>query len=69
MISESGIHTCRSARAEPLRQRLPDRPALMEQADLEAAVKRVLLGENKVCGLTRPQDAQWPGSPAPFTVG
>ena len=32
--------------------------ALMEQADLEAAVKRVLLGENKVCGLTRPQDAQ-----------
>ena len=33
----------------------------MEQADLEAAVKRVLLGENKVCGLTRPQDAQWPG--------
>ncbi|MCS5880769.1 hypothetical protein LNP17_12820 [Klebsiella variicola subsp. variicola] len=30
----------------------------MEQADLEAAVKRVLLGENKVCGLTRPQDAQ-----------
>ncbi len=40
----------------------------MEQADLEAAVKRVLLGENKVCGLTRPQDARWPGSPAPSTV-
>jgi len=29
----------------------------MEQADLSAAVRRVLLGENKVCGLTRPQDA------------
>ena len=30
----------------------------IDLADLNAAVKRVLLGENKVCGLTRPQDAQ-----------
>jgi indole-3-glycerol phosphate synthase/phosphoribosylanthranilate isomerase len=30
---------------------------MMEQADLNAAVRRVLLGENKVCGLTRPEDA------------
>lgn len=32
--------------------------ALMSEDDLNAAVRRVLLGENKVCGLTRPQDAR-----------
>ncbi|XTZ40289.1 bifunctional indole-3-glycerol-phosphate synthase TrpC/phosphoribosylanthranilate isomerase TrpF [Salmonella enterica] len=32
--------------------------ALMSHDNLETAVKRVLLGENKVCGLTRPQDAR-----------
>ena len=31
---------------------------MMAYDDLNAAVRRVLLGENKVCGLTRPQDAQ-----------
>ncbi|TFZ50782.1 bifunctional indole-3-glycerol-phosphate synthase TrpC/phosphoribosylanthranilate isomerase TrpF [Serratia proteamaculans] len=31
--------------------------ALMSEADLRAAVRRVMLGDNKVCGLTRPQDA------------
>ncbi len=31
--------------------------ALMGEENLESAVRRVLLGENKVCGLTRPQDA------------
>ena len=32
--------------------------AMMEHDDLNAAVRRVLLGENKVCGLTRAQDAK-----------
>lgn len=32
--------------------------ALMGEANLHQAVRRVLLGENKVCGLTRPEDAQ-----------
>lgn len=32
--------------------------ALMGEADLHQAVRRVLYGENKVCGLTRPEDAQ-----------
>jgi phosphoribosylanthranilate isomerase (EC 5.3.1.24)/indole-3-glycerol phosphate synthase (EC 4.1.1.48) len=32
--------------------------ALMEEADLNAGVRRVLLGDNKVCGLTRPDDAR-----------
>lgn len=31
--------------------------ALMSEPDLHAAVRRVILGDNKVCGLTRPQDA------------
>ncbi len=31
--------------------------ALMSEDNLAAAVRRVTLGENKVCGLTRPQDA------------
>jgi indole-3-glycerol phosphate synthase/phosphoribosylanthranilate isomerase len=31
--------------------------ALMSEPDLRAAVRRVVLGDNKVCGLTRPQDA------------
>ena len=30
---------------------------MMEHDDLNAAVRRVLLGENKVCGLTREEDA------------
>lgn len=32
--------------------------ALMSEEDLSAAVRRVMLGENKVCGLTRAEDAQ-----------
>lgn len=32
--------------------------ALMSEEDLGAAVRRVMLGENKVCGLTRAEDAQ-----------
>ncbi len=61
VISESGIHTYAEVRElSHFANGFLIGSALMEQADLEAAVKRVLLGENKVCGLTRPQDAQWP---------
>ncbi|MGE6162484.1 bifunctional indole-3-glycerol-phosphate synthase TrpC/phosphoribosylanthranilate isomerase TrpF [Aeromonas salmonicida] len=31
--------------------------SLMEEADLEAAVRKLVLGQNKVCGLTRAEDA------------
>ncbi|AHG18261.1 indole-3-glycerol phosphate synthase [Chania multitudinisentens RB-25] len=31
--------------------------ALMSETNLRSAVRRVILGDNKVCGLTRPQDA------------
>ncbi|MDY1813954.1 bifunctional indole-3-glycerol-phosphate synthase TrpC/phosphoribosylanthranilate isomerase TrpF [Klebsiella pneumoniae] len=59
VISESGIHTYAEVRElSHFANGFLIGSALMEQADLEAAVKRVLLGENKVCGLTRPQDAQ-----------
>ncbi len=59
VISESGIHTYAEVRElSHFANGFLIGSALMEHADLNAAVKRVLLGENKVCGLTRPQDAQ-----------
>lgn len=32
--------------------------ALMSEDDLNVAVRRVMLGENKICGLTRPEDSR-----------
>lgn len=59
VISESGINTYAQIRdLSHFANGFLIGSALMEQDDLAAAVKRVLLGENKVCGLTRPQDAQ-----------
>jgi indole-3-glycerol phosphate synthase/phosphoribosylanthranilate isomerase len=58
----------RSARTEPLRQRFPDWLRADGAGDLNAAVKRVLLGENKVCGLTRPRMPRWRMNPARFTA-
>lgn len=59
VISESGIHTYGEVRElSHFANGFLIGSALMEQPDLSAAVKRVQLGENKVCGLTRPQDAQ-----------
>ncbi len=57
--------------------------SLMSEDNLNAAVRRVLIGDNKVCGLTRPEDVQaaWQagavygglifaeGSPRQVTVG
>ncbi|MDF7681028.1 bifunctional indole-3-glycerol-phosphate synthase TrpC/phosphoribosylanthranilate isomerase TrpF [Enterobacteriaceae bacterium ESL0689] len=59
VISESGIYHHREVRE--LSQFVNGfliGSALMAQADLNAAVKRVLFGEHKVCGLTRPGDAR-----------
>ncbi|MEA1065141.1 bifunctional indole-3-glycerol-phosphate synthase TrpC/phosphoribosylanthranilate isomerase TrpF [Erwinia sp. HR93] len=59
VISESGIH--RHAQIREL-SRFANGfligSALMSEPDLEMAVRRVLLGDNKVCGLTRPEDAR-----------
>lgn len=59
VISESGINTYAQIRElSHFANGFLIGSALMEEADLDAAVKRVLLGENKVCGLTRPEDAK-----------
>ncbi|EPN9526591.1 bifunctional indole-3-glycerol-phosphate synthase TrpC/phosphoribosylanthranilate isomerase TrpF [Cronobacter malonaticus] len=59
VISESGIHTYGQVRElSRFANGFLIGSALMEYDDLESAVRQVLLGENKVCGLTRPQDAQ-----------
>ncbi|ADO48775.1 bifunctional indole-3-glycerol-phosphate synthase TrpC/phosphoribosylanthranilate isomerase TrpF [[Enterobacter] lignolyticus] len=59
VISESGINTYREVRElSHFANGFLIGSALMAHDDLNAAVRRVLLGENKVCGLTRAQDAQ-----------
>lgn len=59
VISESGINTYAQVRElSHFANGFLIGSALMSHDDLNAAVLRVLLGENKVCGLTRPEDAQ-----------
>lgn len=62
IISESGIYNY--AQIRELRQYADGfliGSSLMSEPDLNAAVRRVLIGDNKVCGLTRQQDvvAAW----------
>ncbi len=58
VISESGISSYRQVRdLSRYANGFLIGSALMAQEDLSAAVHRVQLGDNKVCGLTRPQDA------------
>lgn len=58
VISESGIYTHQQVRdlAEHADGFLIG-SSLMAEDDLELAVRKVTLGENKVCGLTHPDDA------------
>ncbi len=59
IVSESGFHTRRDVRV--LRDRAEAflvGSALMAEADLEGAVKKLIYGEVKICGLTRPVDAR-----------
>lgn len=58
IISESGIRD--RTQVATLRQHAKGflvGSSLMEEEDLEAAVRKLTLGQNKVCGLTRPEDA------------
>lgn len=58
VISESGINTYAQVRElSHFANGFLIGSALMSHDDLNAAIRRVQLGENKVCGLTRPQDA------------
>ncbi|ROR14870.1 bifunctional indole-3-glycerol-phosphate synthase TrpC/phosphoribosylanthranilate isomerase TrpF [Erwinia sp. JUb26] len=59
VISESGINSYAQVRElSHFANGFLIGSALMEEDDLAAAVRRVIIGDNKVCGLTRPQDAQ-----------
>ncbi|WP_070965253.1 bifunctional indole-3-glycerol-phosphate synthase TrpC/phosphoribosylanthranilate isomerase TrpF [Vibrio sonorensis] len=58
VISESGIYTNQQVRnLAVFADGFLIGSSLMGEEDLEAAVKKVILGENKVCGLTRSEDA------------
>ncbi len=59
VISESGIHNYAQVRElSHFANGFLIGSVLMEEQDLAGAVRRVLLGDNKVCGLTRAQDAR-----------
>ncbi|ADU69402.1 bifunctional indole-3-glycerol-phosphate synthase TrpC/phosphoribosylanthranilate isomerase TrpF [Pantoea sp. At-9b] len=59
VISESGIHNYAQIRElSHFANGFLIGSALMEEDDLNAGVRRVLLGDNKVCGLTRAEDAR-----------
>lgn len=58
VISESGIYSHQDVkRLAPLCNGFLIGSSLMAERDLERACRRVILGENKVCGLTRSEDA------------
>lgn len=59
IISESGIYTHQQVKQlTPYADGFLVGSALMAEDDLELAVRKLTLGHNKVCGLTRPEDAQ-----------
>lgn len=59
LISESGIYTHQQIQAiKPFAHGFLIGSSLMGSEDLNNAVRSVIFGENKVCGLTRPQDVQ-----------
>lgn len=59
VISESGINSYADIRElSHFANGFLIGSALMEEADLTGAVRRVTLGSNKVCGLTRAEDAR-----------
>ncbi|MFP9227815.1 bifunctional indole-3-glycerol-phosphate synthase TrpC/phosphoribosylanthranilate isomerase TrpF [Pectobacterium cacticida] len=59
VISESGInHHAQIRELSAFAQGFLIGSSLMSEPDLNSAVRRVIFGENKVCGLTRAADAQ-----------
>ncbi|WP_448511538.1 bifunctional indole-3-glycerol-phosphate synthase TrpC/phosphoribosylanthranilate isomerase TrpF [Photorhabdus laumondii] len=59
VISESGIHQHQQIRElSHYANGFLIGSALMAQSNLDLALRQLILGENKVCGLTRPQDAK-----------
>lgn len=59
LISESGIYNHNQVKAiKPFAHAFLIGSSLMGSADLNNAVRQIIFGENKVCGLTRVQDVQ-----------
>ncbi|VTU07451.1 bifunctional indole-3-glycerol phosphate synthase/phosphoribosylanthranilate isomerase [Actinobacillus indolicus] len=59
LISESGIYNHKQVQEiKPFAHGFLIGSSLMGNADLNNAMRAVVYGENKVCGLTRPQDVQ-----------
>jgi len=59
VISESGINNYAQVRQlSHFANGFLIGSALMEEDDLAAAVRRVTIGDNKICGLTQPEDAR-----------
>ncbi len=59
VISESGYHTNQQVRSmSGIADGFLIGSSLMKEQNLERAVKSIILGEHKVCGLTRNQDAR-----------
>ncbi|MDC9614335.1 bifunctional indole-3-glycerol-phosphate synthase TrpC/phosphoribosylanthranilate isomerase TrpF [Xenorhabdus khoisanae] len=59
IISESGIHQHRQVRElSQFAHGFLIGSSLMAQQNLDLALRRLILGDNKICGLTRPQDAK-----------
>ncbi|KGQ34801.1 indole-3-glycerol phosphate synthase [Gallibacterium genomosp. 2] len=59
VISESGIYTHQQVQQlKPVANAFLIGSSLMGSDDLNTAVRAIIYGENKVCGLTRPQDAK-----------
>ncbi|MEZ8142326.1 bifunctional indole-3-glycerol-phosphate synthase TrpC/phosphoribosylanthranilate isomerase TrpF [Enterovibrio sp. FF113] len=59
VISESGIYTHQQVRElAPFANGFLIGSSLMSEDDVEQAARRVLYGDNKVCGLTQPADAK-----------
>lgn len=58
VVSESGIYTNQQVRhLAQVADAFLVGSSLMAQTDLAAATRKLMLGEHKVCGLTRPEDA------------
>lgn len=59
IVSESGIYTNHDVRRlSPLVNAFLVGSSIMEQHDIEMACRKMILGEHKVCGLTREEDAK-----------
>ncbi|MDX1677589.1 bifunctional indole-3-glycerol-phosphate synthase TrpC/phosphoribosylanthranilate isomerase TrpF, partial [Arsukibacterium sp.] len=59
VVSESGIYTNQQVRQlQPVADAFLVGSSLMAQSDLARAARMLIVGEHKVCGLTRPEDVQ-----------